>query len=165
MLKAPTEKQKNNGNTVSPEEDNVEMEEVERSSDEENEEKDEEAESTSSNELNDDAYYTELSSEAARVMRDISDWDVDDYVVVRYNQSWYSGIITESLDDGTFRISCMEFVNKFERDNKFRWPIRKDEKTYEREDMIWKLEKPVEHIGRRMSYHTRDSEFEDAMNI
>lgn len=69
-LKAPTQKQpKNNGNTVSHEEDNVETEEAESSSDEENDEKEEEAESISSNELNDDAYYTELS-----IVKQLESW-------------------------------------------------------------------------------------------
>ena len=55
-------------------------------------------------------------------MSSISDWEEGDYVVVRYDPSWFPGMITEVCDDGLVIVSCMEYVDTLKKSNKFRWP-------------------------------------------
>jgi hypothetical protein len=150
-LRPPTQKQQQKDKDE-PEEDNLEEEGTG---------------SRSVDEPTEDAYYTELANAAALVMGVVSDWEVGDYVAVRYDLGWYPGVITDMLDDGTFQISCMEYIDKFEKDNRFRWPMREDTSIYERDDMILKINEPKEQIvGRRTSYYyLSEDDFVDAMNV
>ena len=77
----------------------------------------------------DNIYYVDLSKEVQEVMSLVSDWDIDDYVAVRYESLWYPGKIIGVNEDDSFEISCFEYVVTFERSNKFRWPARKDIKA------------------------------------
>ena len=88
----------------------------------------------------DNIYYVDLSKEVQEVMSLVSDWDIDNYVAVRYESLWYPGKIIGVNEDDLFEISCFEYVDTFERSNKFRWPARKDIKSYDRDDLLLKLE-------------------------
>ena len=57
-------------------------------------------------------YHIDLSKEVQHVMSRVSDWEIDDYVAVQYESLWYPGKII-SMDDDMFKVSCLEYVDKF----------------------------------------------------
>ena len=63
-------------------------------------------------------------------------------VAIHYESLWFPGKISAVHDDDTFDVSCMEYMDKFELTNKFRWPSREDVKKHDREDLLLKLEEP-----------------------
>ena len=67
-------------------------------------------------------------------MTNISDWKVGNYVVVRYNTLWFPGKILMVHDNGSVDVTCMEYVDKFELNNKFRWHSGQD--TLKRESSV-----------------------------
>ena len=69
--------------------------------------------------------------------------------------------------DGMYDVSCMEYVDKFESTNKFRWPSREDVNNYDREDLLLKLTQPtaVGTAKRLLHFALNDGEFKDAGDI
>ena len=108
-------------------------------------------------------FLFELNEEVDKILRDMEDWQVGEYVAVRYDNSWYPGVITNVVQ-GTYVVSCMEYLNKVELTNKFRWPSRKDENKYELDDLLLKLDKPILQ-GKRNYYTLVEDDFSDACDL
>ena len=81
-----------------------------------------------------DAYQMELLGEAARIIGDISDWEVGDYVAVTNDMKWCPGLIT-GINEEILTVSLMECVNEERMDNKFWWPSPKQEKPYKKDEI------------------------------
>ena len=115
----------------------------------------------------DDSYVTQLNEEVSDIIKNIEDWDVNDYVAVRYDSMWYPGIITKVLESA-YEVSCMEYVDKINLNNKFRWPKLKDEQLYELEELLLKLDVPLPalHSKRQQGQFTLNEEdFSDASDV
>ena len=76
--------------------------------------------------LEDDHQY-DIANEAACILNEICDWEICDFVAVRYGESWYPGEIVNIDDNKEIYVTCMEYVDASKIDNRFRWPSRKDE--------------------------------------
>ena len=85
--------------------------------------------------------------------------------ITLYNSDWYPGIIT-GINDGTYEISCMEYV-EIEKTNKFRCPSRTDVAEYEPQDLLLKMENPTSSgNGRRQGHFMLNEEdFQDASDM
>ena len=70
------------------------------------------------------------------------------------------------MDDDMFKVSCLENVDKFQHVNKFRWPSRYDVKQYDRDELLLKLEEPMEINTKRLKYFVlNDDDFKDAGDV
>ena len=118
-------------------------------------------------EEDDNEFHIDLTEEANAIISEIMDWDIGDYVAVRYNSTWFPGVICSVCDDGAVNVSCMEYVDESSKLNKFRWPSREDKNRYDRDDLLLKLEKPVPiSKGKRLlHYKLSDDDYNDAFEI
>ena len=109
--------------------------------------------------------------EANRVLSDLSDWNANDYVAVRYNAQWFPGIIRNVHEDGTTEVACMKYVDVLQNENKFRWPTRsegnEDKLPYEKEDLLLKLSEPqlVGKTNRLQYFKLEEQDISDASDI
>ena len=94
----------------------------------------------------------DIQRELLHVMSDLADWEVNDYVAVVYNDNWYPGVVTSINDDKTITVNCLEYADRFKSSNKFSWPKHKDEKPYDIDDVILKLDPPNEISSKRHKY-------------
>ena len=109
-------------------------------------------------EVADDAFQIALLGEATRVIGDIAEWEVGDYVAIRNNSSYCPGLITK-ITEGVMTVSCMEFVNGHEMNNKFRWRTPMVETECSKDDIILTLHNPAECTrGKRASHFTLTSD-------
>ena len=99
-----------------------------------------------------DDYNHEIQKEIFEVMAELADWEKGEFVGVIYDDHWYPGIISSFLNDGRVEVKCMHYFEKDLWTNKFEWPKRKDEKPYDKEDLILKLEPPQEQGSKRLKF-------------
>ena len=121
---------------------------------------------TSSGESIDDDYAIDLGNEVHKVLSEIADREAGVYVAVRYDDLWFPGRILSVHDDGSVDVMCMEYVDKFNLTNKFRWPAD-DHLTYDREDLLLKIDEPTKITsGKRIQYYKlRENDFDDACDV
>ena len=116
--------------------------------------------------IQEDEMFIDLGHEAMGVMGVISDWNIDDYVTVIYLKKWYPGQVKKINEDGTIEVSCLEYVDKIELSNKFRKPRHPDIKDYHRDELLLKLNDPIEVAGKRSQYFKlNDDDFDYASDL
>ena len=114
----------------------------------------------------------DIAQEANQVFNAIAEWNVGDYVAVKYETQWFPGKIMMIHDDGALDVSCMKYVDPFNRSNKFRWvgPLEghEDTITYSKEDILLKIKEPCpdDRSSKRLRYFTlTEEDFYDASDI
>ena len=79
----------------------------------------------------DDDNHAEIQQETVRITNEMT-WSMNDWVVCKYNDKWYPGIVI-SIDHHV-TIKCMD-VPAFGK-NGFKWPQHKDVSTYDPDDVV-----------------------------
>lgn len=116
--------------------------------------------------IQEEEMFHDLGHEVMGVMGVISDWCIEDYVAVIYLKQWYPGKVTKVNEDGTIEVSCLEYIDKIEFSNKFRKPRHPDIKDYNRDELLLKLNGPIEVAGKRSQYFkVNDDDFDYASDI
>ena len=97
----------------------------------------------------------------------ITEWEVDDYVAILYDEDWYPGQVTQVNDDGSVDVKCMKYVDKFQGTSKFLWSQREVKKPYNKDELLLKLNAPTEvtTCKRLQYYEFSESDFNDAFDI
>ena len=104
------------------------------------------------------------------VVADLAEWEIDDYVVLHCDSTWYPGKIVEVNTDGSFEVKRMKH-KLLVTENKFVWPQSNEQhykpRPYKKNQLLLKLEAPEEmHSGKRYHYYKfSESEFSAASDM
>ena len=93
---------------------------------------------------------------------------MDDYVVVCYEEQWFPGKILKVHMNSSADVMCMEYIDTFLHNNKFRWPERrKDTLNYDKTDLLLKIDppKPVGTGTRVQHFEFDEQTFSDACTV
>ena len=109
---------------------------------------------------------SELRGEIDEIIHSLDDWQVDDFVALRYETVWYPGKIIE-MDDEMYLVSRMEYADNTSSTNKFHWPVPETLNKVGHRDILLKLDEPsFVSRGKRQGYFTfTDDDFNDAADI
>ena len=118
-------------------------------------------------EENENEYQLTIHKNVLAVVTDLAEWEIGDYVAACYNDKWYPGQVTVLNDDGSVTVNCMRYVDQYFSANKFVWPSQKDEKKYEKDELLLKLDAPQQlQTGKRYQYYKfNESDFTGASDI
>ena len=96
----------------------------------------------------------------------IADWQMDDYVALQCNRKWYPGKIAGFSDNGMIAVDLMNY-KLLDTENKFVWPLKNEQRNYDRNQLLLKLDTPEEmHSGKRYHYYKfSESDFSAACDM
>ena len=61
----------------------------------------------------------DILGEVNKILNELSEWMVGDYVAVMYGKNWFPGKIVALHEDASADISCMKYADRFQQDNIF----------------------------------------------
>ena len=102
----------------------------------------------------DDDNHAEIQQEAVRITNEMT-WSVNDWVVCKYNDKWYPGIVITI--DHHVAIKCMD-VPAFGK-NCFKWPQHEDVSMYDPDVVVCKITPPTPVSSR--VFGLSDKDFKD----
>ena len=107
-------------------------------------------------------YHNCLTNAVADVC---SQWEVDDWVVVKYDNDKFPGQIT-TVEDGGVLVDCMHECFPGESRNHFRWPHPRDNTTlYDTEQILCSIKQPEKPTNSRGAIKLADDDFQKFQDL